>query len=102
MRPAYDRDGITLYQADCRAILPQLPAGSIDLVLTDLVMPEMGGRELVERLRAHRPGLKVVFMSGYTEKAIAVDGVMPPHTGFVEKPFTVEQLMRRVREILDA
>ena len=73
----------------------------IDLVLTDLVMPEMGGRELVERLRAHRPGLKVVFMSGYTEKAIAVDGVMPPHTGFVEKPFTVEQLMRRVREILD-
>ena len=74
----------------------------IDLVLTDLVMPEMGGRELVERLRAHRPALKVVFMSGYTEKAIAVDGVMPPHTGFVEKPFTVEQLMRRVREILDA
>ena len=41
-------------------------------------------------------------MSGYTEKAIAVDGVMPPRTGFVEKPFTVEQLMRRVREILDA
>jgi len=64
-------------------------------------MPEMGGRELVERLRAHRPSLKVIFMSGYTEKAIAVDGVMPPHTGFVEKPFTVEQLMRRVREILD-
>jgi len=43
----------------------------------------------------------VIFMSGYTEKAIAVDGVMPPHTGFVEKPFSVEQLMRRVREILD-
>jgi two-component system, cell cycle sensor histidine kinase and response regulator CckA len=70
-------------------------------VLTDLVMPEMGGRELVERLRTRRPALKVIFMSGYTEKAIAVDGVMPPHTGFVEKPFTVEQLMRRVREILD-
>jgi CheY-like chemotaxis protein len=73
----------------------------IDLVLTDLVMPEMGGRELVERLRAHRPGLKVLFMSGYTEKAVTVDGVMPPNTGFVEKPFTVEQLIRRVREILD-
>jgi two-component system, cell cycle sensor histidine kinase and response regulator CckA len=73
----------------------------IELVLTDLVMPEMGGRELVERLRTRRPALKVIFMSGYTEKAIAVDGVMPPHTGFVEKPFTVEQLMRRVREILD-
>ncbi|HUQ15774.1 MAG TPA: PAS domain S-box protein [Gemmatimonadales bacterium] len=73
----------------------------IDLVVTDLVMPEMGGKELAERLRAHRPGLKILFMSGYTEKAIAADGVMPPNTGFVEKPFTVEQLMRRLREILD-
>ena len=73
----------------------------IDLVVTDLVMPEMGGKELAERLRAHRPGLKVLFMSGYTEKAIATGGIMPPNTGFVEKPFTVEQLMRRLREILD-
>ena len=73
----------------------------IDLVVTDLVMPEMGGKELAERLRTHRPALKVLFMSGYTEKAIATGGVMPPNTGFVEKPFTVEQLMRRLREILD-
>ena len=73
----------------------------IDLVVTDLVMPEMGGKELAERLRAHRPGLKVLFMSGYTEKVIAAGGIMPPNTGFVEKPFTVEQLMRRLREILD-
>jgi two-component system cell cycle sensor histidine kinase/response regulator CckA len=73
----------------------------IDLVVTDLVMPEMGGKELAERLRAHRPSLKILFMSGYTEKAIAADGIMPPNTGFVEKPFTVEQLMRRLREILD-
>jgi two-component system cell cycle sensor histidine kinase/response regulator CckA len=73
----------------------------IDLVVTDLVMPEMGGKELAERLRAHRPGLKVLFMSGYTEKAISAGGAMPPNTGFVEKPFTVEQLMRRLREILD-
>jgi CheY-like chemotaxis protein len=73
----------------------------IDLVVTDLVMPEMGGKELAERLRAHRPGLKILFMSGYTEKSIAAGGIMPPHTGFVEKPFTVEQLMRRLREILD-
>jgi two-component system cell cycle sensor histidine kinase/response regulator CckA len=73
----------------------------IDLVVTDLVMPEMGGKELAERLRTHRPGLKVLFMSGYTEKVITAGGVMPPNTGFVEKPFTVEQLMRRLREILD-
>ena len=73
----------------------------VDLVLTDLVMPEMGGRELVERLRARRPGLKVLYMSGYTEKAITKHGVMPPRTGFVEKPFTLHQLLRRLRETLD-
>jgi len=73
----------------------------IDLVLTDLVMPEMGGRELVERLRARHPAIKVLFMSGYSERALTIDGVMPPGTGFVEKPFTVEQLTRRTREILD-
>ena len=72
-----------------------------DLVLTDVVMPEMGGRELVERLRARSPGLKVLFMSGYSERAISADGTMPPGTGFVEKPFTVEQLLRRLRKVLD-
>jgi len=64
-------------------------------------MPEMGGRELVERLRARHPGMKVLFMSGYSERAVTQDGAMPPGTGFVEKPFTVEQLTRRTREILD-
>jgi PAS domain S-box-containing protein len=77
-------------------------AREVDLVLTDLVMPEMGGRELVERLRGRRPGLKVLVMSGYTEKTIAPDGVLPPRTGFVEKPFPVESLLARVRELLDA
>ena len=103
-RRLLERSGYTVLEArhggDAMRIAEE-SGRPIDLVLTDLVMPEMGGRELVERLRAHRPGLKVLFMSGYTEKAITVDGVMPPNTGFVEKPFTVEQLMRRVREILD-
>jgi two-component system cell cycle sensor histidine kinase/response regulator CckA len=74
----------------------------IDLVLTDVVMPEMGGHELVERLRALRPGLRVLFMSGYAERAFASNGAIPPGMGFVEKPFTVETLMRRLREVLDA
>ena len=74
----------------------------IDLVITDLVMPEMGGRELVERLRARHPTMKVLFMSGDSERAVTSDGAMPPDTGFVEKPFTVEQLTRRMREILDS
>jgi CheY-like chemotaxis protein len=73
----------------------------IDLVITDLVMPEMGGRELVERLHARHPRLKVLFMSGYSERAVASGGGMPAGTGFVEKPFTVEQLIHRTREILD-
>jgi PAS domain S-box-containing protein len=77
-------------------------AGAIDLVLTDLVMPEMGGQELVELLRVHSPRLRVVFMSGYAERNIANNGAFPPGTAFVEKPFTVDILMRRLREVLDA
>jgi two-component system, cell cycle sensor histidine kinase and response regulator CckA len=74
---------------------------AIDLVLTDLVMPEMGGHELVEQLRVRNPALRVVFMSGYTERAVINNGSMPPGTAFVEKPFTVDTLMRRLREVLD-
>jgi two-component system, cell cycle sensor histidine kinase and response regulator CckA len=76
--------------------------GAIDLVLTDLVMPEMGGHELVELLRVRDPALRVVFMSGYTETNVANNGSLPAGTGFVEKPFTVDALMRQVREVLDA
>jgi PAS domain S-box-containing protein len=103
-RRLLERQGYTVLEArhggDALRIVEET-GRQIDLVVTDLVMPEMGGKELAERLRAHRPGLKVLFMSGYTEKVIATGGVMPPNTGFVEKPFTVEQLMRRLREILD-
>ncbi|HET6798306.1 MAG TPA: PAS domain S-box protein [Gemmatimonadales bacterium] len=75
---------------------------AIDLVLTDLAMPEMGGAELVERLRVRNPNLRVVFMSGYAERSVANNGAMPPGTAFIEKPFTVDTLMRRLREVLDA
>jgi two-component system, cell cycle sensor histidine kinase and response regulator CckA len=103
-RRLLERQGYTVLEArhggDALRIVEE-SGRQVDLVVTDLVMPEMGGKELAERLRAHRPGLKVLFMSGYTEKVIAAGGIMPPNTGFVEKPFTVEQLMRRLREILD-
>jgi CheY-like chemotaxis protein len=75
--------------------------GEIDLVLTDILMPEMGGYELVELLRARRPDLRVVFMSGYAERALTTNGAIPSGTGYLEKPFTVETLMRRIREVLD-
>jgi PAS domain S-box-containing protein len=103
-RRLLERHGYTVLEArhgaDALRIVEETDR-EVDLVVTDLVMPEMGGRELVERLRTRRPALKVLFMSGYTEKAITTDGLMPPRTGFVEKPFTMEQLLRRLRELLD-
>ena len=104
VRRLLERQGYTVVEARHGADALRIVDAAdqpIDLVLTDLVMPEMGGRELVDRLRARQPALKVLYMSGYTERAVTVDGVMPPGTGFMEKPFTVEQLSRRTRELLD-
>ncbi len=71
---------------------------SFDLVLTDLIMPAFGGRELAERLRWRHPNLKVLFMSGYTD---AQDGVTEP-AALLQKPFSYYELLRRVRAVLDA
>jgi CheY-like chemotaxis protein len=73
----------------------------IDLILSDLVMPELGGRELVCRLRASNPGARVLFMSGYTEEAAQRRNVLQPGDAFLAKPFTPEALTRKVREVLD-
>ena len=73
----------------------------IDLVLTDVIMPEMGGNELFERLRARNPSVRVLFMSGYADKLPPGNGALSAGAGFVEKPFTVETLIRRLREVLD-
>jgi PAS domain S-box-containing protein len=77
-------------------------AGAIDLLITDVVMPGMNGRELAERLLEMSPGTGVLFISGYTDESIAQAGVFPRGTGFLQKPFTLESLARKVREILDA
>jgi two-component system, cell cycle sensor histidine kinase and response regulator CckA len=74
----------------------------IDLLVTDVVMPEMGGGELVERLVARRPDLKVLYMSGYTNDEVLRRGVPEGGTSFLHKPFTADELMRRVREVLEA
>ncbi len=74
----------------------------IDLLITDVVMPEINGRELAERMRIARPGIKVLFMSGYTVEAISRHGVLDANSAFLSKPATMEALLLKIRELLDS
>jgi two-component system cell cycle sensor histidine kinase/response regulator CckA len=78
------------------------PERGVDLVLTDIVMPAMSGRELVEALQTSRPLLRVLYMSGYTDDEIMRRGLHDPSTSFIQKPFTAETLAVQVRRVLDA
>jgi CheY-like chemotaxis protein len=74
--------------------------GEIHLLITDVIMPGMEGGELAERMVTLRPGIKVIYMSGYPRKTLAHNGVVTSDTNFLQKPFTPELLYRKVREIL--
>ena len=74
--------------------------GPIDLVITDVVMPGMSGRELAQRIEEARPDTKVLYLSGYTEDAIISEGTIESGTAFLQKPFTLQNLSRKVREVL--
>lgn len=99
------RKGYTVLTAegggDC---LEQLTTSSepIDLLLTDVVMPGMNGKALYKEAVGLRPGLKVVYMSGYTENVIASRGVLERGIHFIQKPFTPKDLLAKVREVLQA
>ena len=77
-------------------------AGPLDLLLTDVVMPGMNGRELASRVRKLRPDVKVLYTSGYTDDAILRRGVLADPRRFIAKPFTGRQLRRKVRDVLDS
>ena len=73
--------------------------GDIDILITDVVMPDMSGKKLAETLVLSRPKLKILFVSGYTADHIAQHGVLEAGTNFLEKPYTRNQLMNKLQEI---
>ncbi len=98
------RQGYTLLEAGSGEEALRLAAqhsGPIHLLLTDVVMPQMSGRDLANRLCRERPGLRVLYMSGYTDNVIAHHGVLEPGTPLIQKPFTPQALAQKVRAVLD-
>ena len=75
---------------------------AIDLLVTDVVMPGMNGKDLIERLRLSEPELKVLFMSGYSRNIITHNGVFNEGVNFIQKPFTMSSLSEKVRQALEA
>jgi signal transduction histidine kinase/ActR/RegA family two-component response regulator len=100
-----ERHGYTVLQAVTPGEALRLAgehADEINLLLTDVVMPEMNGHDLFQRLSALKPGLKCLFMSGYTANVIAHHGVLDPGVQFLQKPFSMQGLAAKVREALES
>jgi CheY-like chemotaxis protein len=100
-----DAHGYRVLQATNGRLAMQVAAAhpeAIDLLITDVVMPEMGGKELAAALAAARASMRVLFVSGYTDGEISRRGELDPDTAFLQKPFTAPMLLSKVREVLDA
>jgi CheY-like chemotaxis protein len=103
-RTILTRNGYTVLEAltggDAVQLCEKHP-GRIDLLLTDVIMPRMSGREIANRVSELRPTTKVLFMSGYTEEAIVHHDILQPGVTLLQKPITPDGLLRKVREVLD-
>jgi CheY-like chemotaxis protein len=103
-RRLLERTGYTVLEAESASAALSISReyqGTIHLLLTDVLMPGMGGRELAECLTPQRPEMHVLFMSGHTENAIVHHGVLDPGIAFIQKPFKYEVLVRKVRQVLN-
>ncbi|MEX2156899.1 MAG: ATP-binding protein [Gemmatimonadales bacterium] len=104
-RRALETQGyVVLAAADGAAALRVVErhGGTIHLLLTDVVMPGLSGRELADQLQARRPGIRVLYMSGYPGDAVVQHGTLLPGSAFLQKPFSPDGLARKVRDVLDA
>jgi CheY-like chemotaxis protein len=104
IRKVLEQAGYTVLLASGGAEALQLAErhpGPIPMLVTDVVMPGMSGRELARRLLELRPDTKVLYLSGYADDAVERHGVLDPGTAFMQKPFSPGALARRVREVLD-
>jgi DNA-binding NtrC family response regulator len=105
VRETLERNGYKILDAggpiDARRIADQyrLP---IQLLITDVVMPKVSGRDLAEQLTRKRPDLKVLYMSGYTDNAVLNSGILRKEVAFLQKPFTPAALSDKVREVLES
>jgi CheY-like chemotaxis protein len=99
------RNGYTVLEArdaDEAVRFCEARSSAIDLLLSDVVMPQVSGPELADRLVLLRPAMKVLFMSGYSSDAVAHRGVLREGTAFIQKPLTPETLTRKVRDVLES
>jgi signal transduction histidine kinase/ActR/RegA family two-component response regulator len=95
-------DVIEAHSAAEAARLAQHHSGPIDFLITDLIMPETSGQDLAQTICALRPGVKVLYMSGYSDKAVLQQGMLSSDMDFLAKPFTQEMLLAKVRQVLDS
>ena len=105
MREMLSRRGYTVIEATSgpdAVSKSRQHSGDIDLLLTDVVMPGLSGRGVADVLHAERPNLRVIYMSGYTDEAIVHHGILDSGLAFIQKPFTADAFLRKIRQVLDA